>query len=105
MTTSPSYRILKLPVSRENTVFYYYKPYSKLQDSASNSLLDLPEDRTIYVCHFLREISEDFIQKYFGLVGKLKQIHLGSFRNKANKKSKRRTVYFALVVFKSPEDC
>jgi hypothetical protein len=45
------------------------------------------------------------IQKYFGLAGKIKQIHIGEFKNKANNKRKRRVLYFAIVVYKSVEDC
>jgi RNA recognition motif-containing protein len=70
-----------------------------------STLVELPSDRTIYVCHFLRPIQEDFIKKYFGLAGKIKQIHLGEYKNKANNKRKRRTVYFAIVVYKHAEDC
>lgn len=57
------------------------------------------------MCHFLRPIEESFIQKYFGLVGKLSQVHIGEYKNKANNKRKRRTVYFAIVVYKRAEDC
>ena len=57
------------------------------------------------MCHFERAIEENFIQRYFGLVGKIKQVHLGEYKNKANNKRKRRTVYFALVVYTNAEDC
>lgn len=50
-------------------------------------------------------MEEAFIHKYFGLVGKIKQVQIGEYKNKANNKRKRRTVYFALVVYKNAEDC
>jgi hypothetical protein len=52
----------------------------------------------------VRAIEETFIQKYFGLIGKIKQIHIGEYKNKANNKRKRRTVYFAIIVYKNAED-
>ena len=50
-------------------------------------------------------MTEETLQKLFGIVGKLKQIHIGEYKNKANNKRKRRTVYFAIVVYKNVEDC
>lgn len=38
------------------------------------------------------------------MAGKVKQVHLGEYKNKANNKRKRRTVYFALVVYKNASD-
>jgi hypothetical protein len=52
----------------------------------------------------VKQIDEATVHKLFGLAGKIKQIQLGEYKNKANNKRKRRTVYFALVVFKSAED-
>jgi hypothetical protein len=58
-----NYKILKIPVSREKSVFYYYKQYEpkkKGEEGSENlkldNLVELPVDRTIYVCHFLRPI-------------------------------------------------
>lgn len=68
-------------------------------------MVSLPTDRTIQICHFVRAIDENTVQKYFGLAGKIKQIQLGEYKNKANNKRKRRTVFFALVVYKSADDC
>ena len=67
-------------------------------------IVSLPADRTIQICHFVRQIDENTIQKFFGLVGKIKQIQIGEYKNKGNNKRQRRTVYFATVVFKSAED-
>ncbi|CDW80894.1 UNKNOWN [Stylonychia lemnae] len=101
---SSEYKILKIPITKDKTVFYYYKRY--VQKSAKpEQIVTLPQDRTIYVCHFLRAIEESFIQKFFGLAGKIKQINIGEYKNKANNKRKRRTVYFALVTYKNTEDC
>ena len=101
------YKILKFPLSKDKSVFYYYTPYtpsSQTSDPNNPQLNALPEERTLQVCHFVRAIEEEFIHKYFGMVGKIKQIHLGQFKNKANKSRKRRTMYFALVVYKKKED-
>jgi len=53
-----NYKILKIPVSREKSVFYYYKQYEpkKEEGTSDNRLVDLPKERTIYLCHFLRPI-------------------------------------------------
>jgi hypothetical protein len=37
------YKILKVPVSKDNTFFYYFKQYKKTGDS----LASLPEERTL----------------------------------------------------------
>lgn len=98
-----SYKILKVPLTKEKSVFYYYKQYTPKAESEA-SLVSLPEDRTLYVCHFVRPIDEATINKYFGIAGKIKQIHIGEYKNKANNKRKRRTVHFAIVVYKNAED-
>ena len=108
---SSNYKILKIPISREKSVFYYYRQYQPKGadgtkgDSHNMNLVDLPVERTLYVCHFVRPIDENTIQKYFGLVGKIKQIHIGEYKNKANNKRKRRVLYFAIIVYKHAEDC
>ena len=66
-------------------------------------MIDVPISRSIYLCHFLRAIDEDFIQKFFGQAGKIRQIHFGEFKNKACNKRKRRTIYYAIIVFKLKE--
>ena len=68
-------------------------------------MIDIPQERSIYLCHFLREIDETFVQKFFGQVGKIKQIHFGVYKNKACNKRKKRTIYFAIIVFKKAADC
>ena len=102
MEGNNAYRILKIPVNREKAVFYYYK---KFEQSDSKALVDVPAERSVYLCHFLRPIEEEFIQKYFGKVGKIKQIMIGEYKNKACNKRKRRTIYYAIVVFKLASDC
>ena len=51
-----NYKILKIPISKEKSVFYYYKQYVPKSDSSSadleKKLVTLPLDKTIYVCHF-----------------------------------------------------
>lgn len=66
--------------------------------------MDIPQDRSMFICHFLRPLEEEFIQKFFGQIGKIKQILIGEYKNKACNKRKRRTIYFAIVVFKNVED-
>lgn len=100
-----AYKILKVPIAKDKAVFYYYKPYVPKSGTESTTLVSLPADRSIYVCHFLKPLTEDILHKLFGIVGKLKQIHIGEYKNKANNKRKRRTVYFAIVVYKNAEDC
>jgi hypothetical protein len=80
------YKILKVPLSKDVTIFYYYKAYAP---SSESSLLELPEGRTIQVNHFDKPIKEEYLKKYFGLAGKIKQVHMGEHRNKSNNKKKR----------------
>lgn len=106
-----AYKILKVPISKEKAVFYYYKKYDqggqtqKKNEDGEVTLIDLPKERTIQICHFNKPIDENTVQKFFGLAGKIKQIQIGDYKNKGNNKRKRRTVYFALVVYKSADDC
>ena len=103
-----AYKILKVPISKEKSVFYYYRRYTATSDqdntTTTTTLVTLPEDRTIQVCHFVKPIEEGTVHKLFGLAGKIKSMQIGQYKNKANNKRKRRTVYFALVVYKSAED-
>lgn len=80
------FKILKVPLTKDVTLFYYYKAYVQKE---SQSLLSLPEDRTLQVNHFDRPIKEEYLQKYFSLAGRVKQIHLGEFKNRSNNKKKR----------------
>jgi len=51
-----SFAILKVPVSREKQVLYYYKPY--VADAASMPSLASPPppERTLYIVHFMQAI-------------------------------------------------
>lgn len=100
-----SYKILKIPVNREKVVFYYFKSYEPSKDSHdSSTLIDIPQDKAVYLCHFLRPIEEDFVNKFFGKVGKISQIFIGEYKNKACNKRKRRTIYYAIIIFKRASD-
>ena len=100
---SSSYQILKVPVSKEKHVFYYYRRYKQQTDS--NDIVDSPpESRSLYVVHFLQPIEESFLLKTFGYAGKIKKTIIGMFKPKTKKKQ-RRTLYFAIVVFKTEESC
>ena len=89
-TTSPappkqSFSILKIPVSHEKQVLYYYRPY--LGPSQSQSSADSgptlanppPPDRTLYVVHFLQKIEESFLLRTFSVAGKIKKTIIGSY--------------------------
>mmetsp|Transcript_31445 Transcript_31445/g.41644 ORF Transcript_31445/g.41644 Transcript_31445/m.41644 type:complete len:211 (+) Transcript_31445:134-766(+) len=64
-----------------------------------------PAERTLYVVHFLQPIEESFLLRTFSHAGKIKKTIIGSFQPKrASKRAhKRRTLHYALVVFKSAE--
>ena len=102
-----SFSILKIPVSRDKQVLYYYKPY--IHDPSNSSMPSLasppPSDRTIYVVHFLQQIEESFLLKTFSAAGKIKKTIIGSYTPKraAKRAHKKRVLYYALVVFKTAE--
>ena len=79
-----SFSILKVPVSREKQVLYYYKPY--VSDESNEDMPNLatppPSDRTIYVVHFLQKIEESFLLKTFSHAGKIKKTIIGSYQPK-----------------------
>ena len=43
------------------------------------------------------------IKKYIGVCGSIESIKLGDYFNRTSNKKKRRTIYFALVTFKTQE--
>lgn len=54
--------------------------------------------------HFDQTIQESFLMKTFNqFVGPVAQTHIGHFKPKASKKKAKRTLYFAIVVFKAAE--
>ena len=101
-----SYSILKVPVSQQRAVFYYYRQYNGDLEADPESLGGVdppPSDRTLYVVHFEQPIEESFLLRTFAHGGPIKQIHLGKFRPKASNKKNKRTVHFGLVVLKHAE--
>ena len=43
--STKEYRILKIPINREKSVFYYYKPFELIdidKESNKNELIDVP---------------------------------------------------------------
>ena len=80
-----SYSILKVPVSREKQVFYYYKPYIPT-DEAGKIATPPPADRSLYVVHFDQQIMESFLLRTFEHAGPIKQTHIGHYKPKANSK-------------------
>ena len=56
------------------------------------------------MCHFEQAIKEEFIMKYFNKT-QIKKVEIGQYRNKSTnaRKGKRRTIYFAIVVFRSED--
>ena len=51
-----NYSILKVPVSREKQVFYYYKVYVPTSDKTTLIPTPPPSDRSLYVVHFDQQI-------------------------------------------------
>ena len=79
---SSSYQILKVPVSREKQVFYYYRRYKAQTDS--EAIADAPpEAKSLYVVHFLQPIEESFLLKTFGHAGKIKKTIIGMFARRS----------------------
>ncbi len=98
------YSILKVPVSREKQVFYYFKRY-QASDKTTVIATPPPSDRSLYVVHFEQMIQESFLLRIFQqFVGQVTQTHIGHFKPKASKKKAKRTLYFAIVVFKNADD-
>ena len=64
-----------------------------------------PPERTLYVVHFLQKIEESFLLRTFKHAGKIKKTIIGSYQPKRAQRRahKRRTIYYALVVFKTSE--
>lgn len=62
-----SYKILKVPITKDKSVFYYYKRYAggsadrEKEGEMIGSIVDLPAERTIQICHFVRAIDENTV--------------------------------------------
>lgn len=102
-----SFSILKVPVSREKQVLYYYKQYASDTENSDMPMLATPPpaDRTIYVVHFLQKIEENFLLKTFSHAGKIKKTIIGSYQPKKTQRRshKKRILHYALIVFKSAD--
>jgi len=105
MAAKQSYAILKVPVTRERSVLYYYRPYLHEASKMPEIATPPPPERTVYVVHFEQPIEENFLLKTFSHAGKIKKTIIGSFQPKraARRADKRRTLFYALVVFKTEE--
>jgi len=73
MSTAAKYRIVKFPINKDKSVFYYYKPFrmdefnEEIKNNKSkDSIIDIDPAKSIYLCHFNRAIDPAFINKYFG---------------------------------------
>ena len=97
---SGQYSILKVPISREKQVMYYYKQYVPQIDATVTVAEPPPSERTIYVVHFLQPIEENFLLKTFSFAGKIKKTIIGNFKPKVSRRAHKRIIYYALVVFK-----
>ena len=97
---SGQYSILKVPISREKQVMYYYKQYIPQVDATVTVAEPPPSERTIYVVHFLQPIEENFLLKTFSFAGKIKKTIIGNFKPKVSRRAHKRIIYYALVVFK-----
>lgn len=88
-------------------MLYYYKPYKPDPTGAGMPTLASPPppERTLYVVHFLQPIEENFLLRTFSIAGKIKKTIIGQFQPKraSRRAHKRRTLYYALVVFKTAE--
>ena len=58
------YSILKVPVSREKQVFYYYKRY-QVSDKTTLISDPPPSERSLYVVHFEQQIQESWLMRTF----------------------------------------
>jgi hypothetical protein len=57
-----SYKILKVPITKDKSVFYYYKRYAAGGSPDRDEILvELPAERTIQICHFVRAIDENTV--------------------------------------------
>ena len=94
-----SYHIIKFPRGKEKHDFYYYK---QLDSSCpKSSLVRADEERSIYLCSFSRELEEGFVKKYLGLAGHIESVYIGIYKHRKGNKKKRRTIFYAIVTFKS----
>src|SRR4051812_10261588 len=89
-----SLQIIRIEKNKTQTIFLYYKPYPKKE----NSKFDC--DRSIIVFYFDSEfVNEKFLKEYLSLAGDIESISLGKYLNKKGSKNKRRVVQFAVITY------
>jgi hypothetical protein len=89
-----SLQIIRIERNKTLTIFLYYKPYPKKENSKFDS------DRSIIVFYFDTEyVNEKFLKEYLSLAGDIESISFGKYLNKKGSKNKRRVVQFAVVTF------
>jgi hypothetical protein len=74
-------------------------------DATEEIVTPPPSEKTIYVVHFDQPIEESFLSKTFSMAGPIRKIHLGKFRPRASKRKNKRTIHFALIVYKEKNSC
>ncbi|KRX07679.1 hypothetical protein PPERSA_11228 [Pseudocohnilembus persalinus] len=126
-----SYHVAHVPEQNGNKMFIYYKRYTpkgKLLDliEGQDTLYEAfenfknckiedqqhiieqekicPISRTLIVINFDHQFQEEKIKKWFQLIGKVRKVDIGSYKNKNNQSKAARTIYFALIVFKNEFD-
>ena len=96
-----AFSIIKFPRGKEKHDFYYYK---QLDDTCpKSSLVTAFPERSIYICSFVRELEEGFVKKYMGLAGHIESVYIGIYKHRKGNKKKRRTIFYAIVTYKSKE--
>ncbi|KAL4456875.1 hypothetical protein ABPG74_014513 [Tetrahymena malaccensis] len=128
-----NYHLLTIPQSNGSKLFLYYRRYAKKKvleamKDESKSLYDIfdqlkaekkqnqplnrnqkgekepvPEHRTLQIINFDRPFEDEQVKKWFKVMGKLRQVYTGSYKNKKAQGIAKK-IYFGLVVFKNEFD-
>ena len=85
-------------------VFEQLKDYEKVElQKLNESEKEYPLARTLIVMNFEKPLNAEKVRKVYHLLGKIRKVECGSYKNKA-KNSKFKNIHFALVVFKNEYD-
>ena len=89
-----SLQIIRIEKNKTLTIFLYYKPYPKKDNSKFDS------ERSIIVFYFDTEhVNQKFLREYLCLAGDIESMSFGKYLNKKGCKKKRRVVQFAIITF------
>mmetsp|Transcript_29718 Transcript_29718/g.33797 ORF Transcript_29718/g.33797 Transcript_29718/m.33797 type:complete len:302 (+) Transcript_29718:30-935(+) len=115
-----SYRVLKVPIQKNEKFFVYYKkhiPFVSMGEDEEEEeeffnpfkeeAAKLPPGKTIFVLNLKENFNEAKLKQWFRFAGRIKSMTLGKIKKKHSTKKdikkQGRWIYFAMIVYKTTD--